>query len=138
MLLLCLTLTATNPAEAAQPDAQAVEQLLRRGVLDGPPVPKGCEWLPDIVRHEVERSLNRTVEPLKRAVEGIRDVVHSAVEAVRFVVRVIFWTAVALVVLLLIAVIVGLLIAWRIFLITWNISPVLSAAAKALELVAKR
>jgi len=101
-------------------------------VLRGPPLPEGCEWLPDLLHREVDRS----TKGLRDAVQGLRETVRAAIDGVKFVVRVIFWTAVALVVLLLVVIAIGLLIAWRIFLVTWNVSPLMSAAAKALEKVA--
>ena len=87
-LTLLLALTITAPAEspsspaAAQGEYEvqwladgeridappAVKQGLEDGVLSGPPMPKGCEWLPELVHREVERS----TQPLREAMQRLR------------------------------------------------------------------
>lgn len=106
-----------------------VEEVLHGGVLRQPPVPEGCGWLRDVVRNEVSRE----TRPLRDALQHVREAIRGAVDAVAWLLRVVFWTAVMLAVLVLVAIVVGLLLAWRIMLVTWNVSPLMSATIKAID-----
>ena len=86
----------------------------------------------------VRNEIGRETRPLRDALERVRQTLRGAVDTVKLAVRVVFWIAVALVVLALVAIVIGLLLAWRIFLVTWNVSPLMSAATKAIERMAAK
>lgn len=106
-----------------------IVERLDDGVLHGPPIPEGCEWLGETVRHEVQLSL----QPLKDGFQRFTDTICAIANMIWTAIKILLLLIVIVVVLLALGVLLGFVLAWKLLFVLWRLGPLITTASKALE-----
>jgi len=94
-----------------------------------PPVPRGSEWLGDVVRHEVDRA----TAPIRDALNGLMTTIERAIVAVRDFARAIVAVAIVLGLLLGMGLLTVIAVGWQLLATMNRLGRLLMAAARVLE-----